>query len=253
MGARAIITAGASGIGLTVAKRLVADGFKVAICDVNRDALEQVKKSVDLVFADVADVTDPEAMNRFVADASIAMGGLDTVIANAGIGGPTALLEDIAPNDWKTTLSVNLDGQFNLLRSAIPYLKSSGSGSVVLMSSVAGRLGYPMRSPYAVAKWGVIGLKETLAMELGPFGVTVNAILPGSVSGERIERVLRDKATATGTTTEEAYDSEVANVSMHKMVEADEVAGIIAFLTSAAGRSISGQSIGICGNYETLR
>lgn len=253
MGARAIITAGASGIGLTVAKRLVAGGFKVAICDVDDDALEQATRSVDIAFADVTDVTDPEAMNRFVVSASKAMGGLDTVIANAGIGGPTALLEDIEPDDWRMTLSVNLDGQFNLLRAAIPHLKSNGTGSVILMSSVAGRLGYPMRSPYAVAKWGVIGLKETLAMELGSYGVTVNAILPGSVSGERMDRVIRDKAAATGITTEEVHASEVANVSMHKMVEADEVAGVIAFLTSAAGRSISGQSIGVCGNYETLR
>ena len=248
---RAIISAGASGIGYTVAKRLIADGFKVAICDVDQIALRQVEQSTDLAFADVADVTDPEAMRLFVNDAVVALGGLDTVVANAGIGGPTAHLEDIDPDEWKTTLAVNLDGQFNLLRAAIPYLKNNGSGSVVLMSSAAGRLGYPMRSPYAVAKWGVIGLKETLAMELGPHDITVNAILPGFVAGSRMDRVLQDKATATNSTIKEVH--EVANVSMRKMVVAEEVAATIAFLASDPGRSISGQSIGVCGNYETLR
>ena len=253
MGSNAIITAGASGIGFVVASTLIKAGYNVAICDVDCKALESAKTALDLSLALECDVTDPKSMRSFVDMAVEKMGGLDTVVANAGIGGPTALLEDVDPIEWQATLSVNLDGQFNLLRAAIPHMKQNCEGAVVLMSSVAGRLGYPMRAPYAVAKWGVIGLKETLAMELGPHGINVNAILPGSAKGDRMDRILADKSSATGMSIKEVYEAEVSNVSMHKMVDAEEIADVVAFLASPAGRSISGQSIGICGNYETLR
>lgn len=253
MNVKAIVTAGAAGIGLAIARRLVADGGAVAICDVDATALDQAAADLALASAEVADVTHADAMQDFVDRAVLAMDGLDLVVANAGIGGPTAFLEDVSHSEWSATLAVNLDGQFNLLRAAIPHLKRRSAGSVVLMSSAAGRLGYPMRAPYAVAKWGVVGLKETLAMELGPHGISVNAILPGSVAGARMDRVLADKAAATGITRDRAQAEEVANVSMRRMVAADEIAGVVAFLASLAGRSISGQSIGVCGNFETLR
>ena len=253
MGRRAIITAGASGIGRVVAEVLAAAGYRVAICDVDAAALEAARQTADFAHTAQCDVTDAEAMDAFVADAVTALDGLDTVIANAGTGGPTASLEDVALTEWRATLAVNLDGTFNLLKPCIPHLKVAGGGSVILMSSVAGRLGYPLRAPYAVAKWGVIGLKETLAMELGPHGIRVNAILPGSVAGDRMDRVLAAKAEATGMTIDQAHEAEVANVSMRAMVEARDVANTIAFLASDAGAAISGQSIGVCGNYETLR
>ncbi|MEM6411892.1 MAG: SDR family oxidoreductase [Pseudomonadota bacterium] len=246
-----IISAGASGIGLAIGRQFVAKGASVAICDVNEEAVLAVSAEFDL--ATVCDVTDAEAMNSFVKDAVSRLGGITTVIANAGTAGPTANLEDIGSRDWSRTIAVNLTGQYTLLKSTIPHLKAQGKGTVILMSSAAGRLGLPMRSPYAAAKWGVIGLKETLAMELGPHGISVNAILPGSVTGPRMDAVLTAKAKVMDISLEEARAAEVANVSMQRMIDPQEIAELAWFLASPAARSVSGQSVGVCGNFETLR
>ena len=207
-----IITAGANGIGLAIARHFTEQGALVAICDVDDVALKMVADEFCLAAA--CDVTNADAVSEFVDQAVNKMGGLTTVIANAGTAGPTALLEDISPQEWAQTIAVNLTGQFTLCRSVIPYLKAQTHGAVILMSSAAGRLGLPMRSPYAAAKWGVIGLKETLAMELGPHGITVNAIRPGSVTGARMDAVLAAKAEATSVSIEAAQAAEVQNTSL---------------------------------------
>jgi NAD(P)-dependent dehydrogenase (short-subunit alcohol dehydrogenase family) len=248
---RLIISAGASGIGLAIARHFAANGASLAICDIDQEAIATVSAEFDL--ASVCDVTDAGTMDRFVMDAVSHLGGVTTVIANAGTAGPTANLEDIHPDDWSRTIAVNLTGQYTLLKSTIPHLKAQGAGAVVLMSSAAGRLGLPMRSPYAAAKWGVIGLKETLAMELGAHGITVNAILPGSVTGPRMDAVLTAKANAMDISLEEARAAEVANASMRRMIDPQEIAELAWFLASPAARSVSGQSVGVCGNFETLR
>lgn len=248
---RLIISAGASGIGLAVARHFVANGASVAICDIDRDAVAAVSDEFD--FASICDVTDADAMDSFVKVAVSHLGGVTTVIANAGTAGPTANLEDVNPDDWSRTIAVNLTGQYTLLKSTIPHLKAQSMGSVILMSSTAGRLGLPMRSPYAAAKWGVIGLKETLAMELGPHGITVNAILPGSVQGPRMDAVLATKAKATGISIDAAQAAEVQNTSLGRMIDPGEIAELAWFTASPAARSMSGQSLGLCGNFETLR
>lgn len=248
---RVVITAGASGIGLSIARHFVQHGALVAICDIDVEALNNISNEFSLV--QVCDVTDAKAVNEFVTAAAIELGGVDTVIANAGTAGPTANLEDVEPEDWCSTLAVNLTGQYTLLKAAIPLLKERQKGSVILMSSAAGRLGIPMRSPYAAAKWGVIGLKETLAMELGPHNITVNAILPGSVVGSRMDAVLSAKAITQDWSLEQAYNAEVQNASMRRLIEPGEIAELAWYLASPAARSISGQSLCICGNFETLR
>ncbi|WP_298362327.1 SDR family oxidoreductase [uncultured Litoreibacter sp.] len=246
-----IISAGANGIGLAIARHFAANGASVAICDVDEEAIAAVAAEFDL--ATVCDVTDADVMDNFVKNAVSRLSGVTTVIANAGTAGPTSNLEDIDPDDWSRTIAVNLTGQYTLLKSTIPHLKAQGAGAVILMSSAAGRLGLPMRSPYAAAKWGVIGLKETLAMELGPHGISVNAILPGSVTGPRMDAVLTAKAKATNISLEEARLAEVANASMCRMIDPQEIAELAWFLASPAARSVSGQSVGLCGNFETLR
>lgn len=251
MTVRLVITAGASGIGLAIARHFAKQGASVAICDVDAKAIAAVATEFDL--AQVCDVTDAAAVDEFVALAVEKMGGVSTVIANAGTAGPTANLEDITPQEWSQTIAVNLTGQYTLMKAAIPHLKAQGHGSVILMSSAAGRLGLPMRSPYVAAKWGVIGLKETLAMELGPHGISVNAILPGSVTGPRMDAVLSAKADAQGISFDQARDAEVLNASMRRMVDPQEISELAWFLASPAAHSISGQSLGICGNFETLR
>jgi len=248
---RMIISAGASGIGLSIAKRYIKEGARVATFDIDAEALSQSAASLD--YHEVCDVCDAMAVQKFVDRAIDDMGGLDTIIANAGSAGPTALIEDIDPADWERTVSVNLTGQFNLLRACIPYLKQHNSGTVILMSSAAGRLGLPYRSPYAAAKWAVIGLKETLAMELGPHDISVNAILPGSVEGARMDDVLQAKADSLGCSLAKTREMEVNNVSMKRMIDSNEIADLAWYLSSHGARSISGQSIGICGNFETLR
>jgi NAD(P)-dependent dehydrogenase (short-subunit alcohol dehydrogenase family) len=192
-------------------------------------------------------------VDRLFADVTAQLGGLDVLINNAGIAGPTAPIEEIAPADWQRTLDVNLTGPFLCARRAVPLLKQTGDGSIINIASVAARLGFPNRSPYSASKWGVIGLTETWAMELGPAGIRVNAILPGIVAGDRQDRVLQARAQVEGISFEEAKLQRLQSVSLRSTVSADDVAEAVLFLCSPAGRMISGQSLSVCANVESLR
>ena len=174
------------------------------------------------------------------------------LVNNAGIAGPTAAIEDIDPADWRRCLEVDLTGQFLCARRAVPLLKAAGGGAIVNMSSAAGRLGYAFRTPYAAAKWGVIGLTQSLAKELGPHDISVNAILPGVVQGPRIERVIAARAEQLGLSYAEMEKQYLEKVSLRRMVTAQEVAAMVVFLVSPLGRAVSGQSLGVCGNVETI-
>jgi NAD(P)-dependent dehydrogenase (short-subunit alcohol dehydrogenase family) len=174
------------------------------------------------------------------------------VAANAGIGGPAGAVEDISFEAWKSTLAVNLDGAFLTCRRAAPVLKAQGAGLLLLTASTAGLFGYPCRSPYAVAKWGIIGLMKTLAMELGPAGVRVNALCPGAVSGPRMDRVVANEAAARGISEAEVRALYVKGVSMKTWVEADDIADMALFLASDMGRKISGQAMAVDGHTETI-
>lgn len=252
-GKRVIITAGASGIGAVVAQTCALEGASVAICDIDRAALEEFSARNPAIATFHCDVSQHAAVAHFVADTLGALGGVDILVNNAGTAGPTALAENIAPTDWDATVSVNLSSQFYLAQLIIPHLKAQRAGSIVNMSSAAGRLGLPMRAPYAAAKWGVIGLTQTLAMELGEYDIRVNAILPGAVTGDRMTRVLDDKAAMLDLALEDVEADEIKNVSMKRMIDPQEVADLVVFICSEKGRSISGQSLGVCGNLETLR
>ena len=181
-----------------------------------------------------------------------AFGGLDVLVNNAGIAGPTAAIEDISPADWRRCIDIDLTGMFLCARRAVPMLKKEGAGAIVNMSSVAGRLGYAFRTPYAAAKWGVIGLTESLARELGPSGISVNAVLPGIVAGPRIEKVIGARADQVGVSYAEMEKEYLAKTSLRRMVSADDVAAMVLFLASPAGRNVSGQSLSVCANVETL-
>jgi NAD(P)-dependent dehydrogenase (short-subunit alcohol dehydrogenase family) len=185
-------------------------------------------------------------------DARATLGGLDVLVNNAGIAGPTAAVEEISPADWRRCIEVDLTGQFLSTRCAVPLLKAAGGGAIINMSSAAGRHGYAYRTPYAAAKWGVIGLTQSLAKELGPSGITANAILPGIVRGARIESVIRSRAEQLGIPYAEMERQYLERVSLRRMVTAEDVAHMVLFLVSPLGRNISGQSLGVCGNVETL-
>jgi NAD(P)-dependent dehydrogenase (short-subunit alcohol dehydrogenase family) len=252
-GLRVLVTAGASGIGRATAETFQAAGAKVHICDVSTDALAQFKQANPGITQSVCDVSDLRQVDQLFADVRKHLGGLDALINNAGIAGPTAVVEETKPEDWERTMAVNLNGMFYCTRLGVPMLKAAGGGSIANLSSTAGRLGFPYRSPYAATKWGVIGFTQSIAMELGEFNIRVNAILPGVVAGDRIDRVMTARAQARGISVEQAKKEAVEHVSMRTMVSAQDIANMIVFLASDAGKHVSGQSMPVCGNVETLR
>jgi NAD(P)-dependent dehydrogenase (short-subunit alcohol dehydrogenase family) len=252
-GKRAIVTAGAAGIGRVIAQTLMAEGAKVAVCDIDQAALDAFAAANPGAMALPCDVGNSEAVDRTLKAMLTHLGGIDILVNNAGSAGPTAGIEDVSPSDWLRTMDVNLTSQFLFARGVVPHLKAQKSGCIVNMSSAAGRLGMPMRTPYAAAKWAVIGLTQSLAMELGRFNIRVNAILPGSVRGDRMNRVMQARAAATGLNLAQVEAEEVAAISMGRMIDPDEIADMVAFICSNSGRSISGQSLGVCGNTEILR
>jgi NAD(P)-dependent dehydrogenase (short-subunit alcohol dehydrogenase family) len=250
-GLRALVTAGASGIGRAIAGQLAAHGAKVHVCDVDEAFLEDYRRATGRS-ATSADVSDDEAVERLFDEVRRELGGLDILINNAGIAGPTGGVDEISPADWRRTIDICLTGQFLCAHHAVPMIKASGGGSIVNMSSAAGRFGYALRTPYSAAKWGVVGFTQSLAKELGPHNIRVNAILPGIVEGPRMSGVIRDRAAQLGITYEAMETTYLENVSLRRMVTADDVARTVLFLASAAGRNISGQSVGVCGNVERI-
>lgn len=249
---RVLVTAGASGIGRAIVEAFTGAGWKVHLCDVDQGALDRVRGELPTVTTSVCDVSDEAAVDAMFADVACELGGLDALINNAGIAGPTGAVEDLDPAAWRRCIDVDLTGQFLCARRAVPMLKASGEGSIVNMSSAAGRHGYAFRTPYAAAKWGVIGFTQSLAKELGPHGIRVNAILPGIVEGPRIEGVIRARAKQLGMSYAEMEKQYLEKVSLRRMVTGQDVAAMVLFVCSPAARNISGQSLGVCGNVETL-
>ncbi|MCC6205838.1 MAG: SDR family oxidoreductase [Hyphomicrobiales bacterium] len=251
-GQRVIVTAGAAGIGFSIADTLAALGARLVICDISEEALAAASGKLKVEAAIKADVSIEEDVDRLFDVAKTTLGGLDALINNAGIAGPTGGVEEISPADWRRCLDVGLTGQFLCARRAVPLLKEAGGGSIVSMSSAAGRHGYAYRTPYSAMKFGVIGFTQSLAKELGPSGIRVNAILPGIIEGPRIEGVIGARAKQIGVSHDEMKQRYLQNISLRRMTSPYDVASMVAFLLSDAGYNISGQSLGVDGNVETL-
>ncbi len=251
-GKRVLVTAGASGIGRAIAETFADAGARVHICDVDTAALAELAAARPEITATVCDVSDVAQVERLFNDVTRALGGLDVLINNAGVAGPTGRIEDIAIADWEKCIAVDLNALFYCTRLAMPMIKAAGGGSIINLSSAAGRLGFPLRSPYAAAKWGVVGFSASLAIEAGPEGVRVNCIQPGIVEGDRIDRVAAAKAKAYGISLEEQKRRMVQAVSMRTMVTAQDIANMALFLASDAGKHVSGQALPVCANVETL-
>ncbi len=246
-GLRVLVTAGAAGIGRVIAQTFVDHGARVHVCDVDEKALKQA--NLPYTVADVAKLPD---VDRLFSDVERELGGLDVLVNNAGIAGPTAKVEDIRPEDWDRCIAVDLNGMFYCTRKAMPMIKAAGGGSIINLSSAAGRLAFPMRTPYSAAKWAVVGFTQSLAAEAGPEKVRVNCIQPGVVEGERIERVIEAKAKGLGVDKEEVRRRLLEGVSMHTTVTAQDIANTALFLATEAGRHISGQAISVCGGARYL-
>jgi NAD(P)-dependent dehydrogenase (short-subunit alcohol dehydrogenase family) len=251
-GLRVLVTAGANGIGREVARAFAGEGAKVHVCDIDPGALRRLARSDPKITRTRADVADRKDVERLFRDALKVLGRLDALVNNAGIAGPTGRVEEIAPRDWDRCLAINITGQFNCARLAVPYLRKSKNPSIVNLSSAAGRLGFSMRTPYSASKWAVVGFTKSLAKELGEDGIRVNAIQPGIVEGDRINRVFEAKAKARGISFEEMRDEALSFTSMRTSVTPQQIADAILFICSARGRTISGQAISICGDTQML-
>jgi NAD(P)-dependent dehydrogenase (short-subunit alcohol dehydrogenase family) len=251
-GLRVLITAGAGGIGLRAVEAFAREGARVHVCDVDKEALAALRKSHKAVTQTVCDVADRTQVAALFKDALAALGGLDCLVNNAGIAGPTGPVHEINPEDWDRCLDVVLTSQFNCTRLAVEHLKRSSNPSIINLSSAAGKFGFPNRSPYAAAKWGVVGFTKTLAMELGQYGIRANAILPGPVDGDRIRRVFQAKAQVAGTSMQSIQDATLANASIKEMIQPDQLADMMVFLASSRGRTISGQAISIDSDIQGL-
>lgn len=249
---RVLITAGASGIGRAMADLLIANGARIHICDIADNFLADFAKAHPDAGVTKADVSSETDVDQLFADVKTNMGGLDALINNAGIAGPTKPVEDITPDEWRRCLDIGLTGQFLCARLAVPMLKAAGGGSMINMSSVAGKHGFPNRSPYSAVKYGVIGITETFARELGPSNIRVNAIQPGLVEGPRIDAVISARAEREGRSTADIRTQMLEKTSLRRAVTAGDVAEMAMFLLSDAARNISGQSIAVDANVETL-
>jgi NAD(P)-dependent dehydrogenase (short-subunit alcohol dehydrogenase family) len=252
-GLRVLITAGGSGIGRAIAECFDAEGARVHVCDVVEDFLRELRRARPGIAGTIADVGDPAQVAALFEAALGRLGGLDVLVNNAGIAGRTAAVESVSPADWDRTIAVNLSGQFYCARLAVPALKQAGGGCIINISSTSGRTGLPLRVAYAVSKHAVMGLTETLARELGPDGIRVNAILPGWINNDRNRRVVQAKAAELGIAPEAYLQEGLRFVSMRTMIEMSEVAQMALFLSSDAARHVSGQAIGVCGNVEYER
>jgi NAD(P)-dependent dehydrogenase (short-subunit alcohol dehydrogenase family) len=251
-GLRVLVSAGASGIGLATARAFAREGARVMICDIDEMALRALAASDPGITQVLCNVAEPLAVDALFNAVASKLGGLDAMINNAGIAGPTARCEDVELADWERTFAVNLTGMFLCARRAIPLLKASANPSMANLSSAAGRFGYAMRTPYAASKWGVIGFTKSLAIELGSFGVRVNAICPGFVAGPRIEAVFKAKAAARGVAPEVVRDEALARTSLRRPVTAEDIANAIVFLASPLGANISGQVVPIDADAQSL-
>ncbi|RBI68955.1 3-oxoacyl-[acyl-carrier-protein] reductase [Roseovarius sp. TE539] len=251
-GRRVVITGGGSGIGLCLARRFAAAGDRVALCDSDRDAVARAAADLPGVIARLADVTDSAQMDAFLSEVDAEWGGADVVCANAGTGGPAGRIEDLDYEAWRACLDVNLNGAFLTCRWAARRMRAQGSGLILITSSTSGLHGVPCRSPYVAAKWGLVGLMKTLAMELGPAGVRVNAIAPGAVEGDRMEHVLAMEAQANGVHPDEVRTFYASANSLRSWVTADDLADMALFLASPGAGRISGQVMAVDGHTERM-
>jgi NAD(P)-dependent dehydrogenase (short-subunit alcohol dehydrogenase family) len=252
-GRAAIVTGGGYGIGRAIALAFGRAGANVTLAARGRPQLEQVAEQLRgmgtrplVCVTDVSSESDVEAMVRRSLDE---FGIVDVLVNNAGIAGPTGLARDVAASDWNLTLAVNLTGAFLCAKHAGAAMIEKKRGAIVNISSVAGRIGYALRTPYAASKWGMIGLSHSLAAELGPHGIRVNVVLPGSTKGERLSRVIAARAAAEGKSIEAMTEWYTKDAPLGRMVTEDEVADAVLYLASDAASGITGQAISVCGGF----
>jgi NAD(P)-dependent dehydrogenase (short-subunit alcohol dehydrogenase family) len=250
-GQRVLVTGGAAGIGLAIARAFTSAGARVHVADADGPAVASLIDEADGMSGSTCDISDSAAVAAMFDDLRRSLGGLDVLVNNAGVSGPTAPAHEYDPGEWARVVAVNLTGTFEVTRRAIPMLMESPAGSIIVMSSLAGRFGYPNRVAYSTTKWGLVGFTKTLALELGPHGITANSIHPGGVEGERVRQVLRDRAQVSGRSADEETERALDNQSIRRFADAADIAALAVFLAGPHGRSISGQVLPIDGDSKT--
>ncbi|NKB61066.1 MAG: SDR family oxidoreductase [Gammaproteobacteria bacterium] len=257
-----VVTAGASGIGYFIAKSFLKAGANVHIIDIDKKALEQAKVDLDqstdscpdhdlgTVLFSQADVSNEANVDEVFKRHQDGMGGVDVMVNCAGIAGPTAPVEDVTLAQWHQCLGVNLDATFLFSRKVVPLMKEAKKGRIINISSTAGWHGYPLRSPYASAKWAIIGFTKSLAMELGKHGITANAICPGSVDGDRMDRVIAAEARNKNVSEEEIRHNYTKGCSMRTFISGQDIADMALFLASQSASRVSGQIMNVDGHLE---
>jgi len=247
------ITGGGRGLGRCIASRLAGEGAKVVITG---PVQTEVDETVELIAGEGGDVLAVLADLRFAGEIEAAVdearakfGRIDVLINNSGIAGPAARVDDVTVEEWNEVMAINLTGAFLCCKYVVSEMAERRSGKIINISSIAGRIAYPLRSPYATSKWGMIGLTKSLAKELGPLDIQVNAICPGPVEGPRMENVFSDKAAATGKAVDEIRAEYLATSALGRLVNEDDIADMVAFLVSPSGDNITGQAIEVTAGY----
>lgn len=248
-----IISAAADGIGWCIAKSLLDEGYTVYASDINQKKINELSHHPLInrrLFVDNVDAANADSVNNYFE--SLKLSSIDGLINNVGIAGPTGTMEEISIDDWNQTIETNLNSHFYFTKQAIPLLKKNKGGSIVNLSSTAGIFGFPLRTPYAASKWAIIGITKSLAMELGEFNIRVNAICPGSVSGERMDRVIKAKAKSLEINENELREDFEDMVSLKTFVDKEDIANMAVFLLSEQAHRISGQIMTVDGNTERM-
>lgn len=253
MSQRVLITAGAAGIGWAITEAFLAQGAKVHIMDIDADVLGRAVSANEHVSGTSGDVSNPDDVARAITESQEHLGGLDVLVSNAGIAGPTAPVEEYDPSAWHAVVNVNLNGSFEVVRQAVPLLKANGHGSILIMSSLAGMFGYPNRIAYSTTKWGLVGFTKTLSLELGPHDITVNSLHPGAVKGPRIQQVFEGRAQVSGRTPAEEEALALANQSVKSFIEPADIGALAVYLAGPHARTISGQQFSIDGDSKAAQ
>ena len=248
-----VVTGASRGIGWRLVERFLSEGASVVACARTAERLEALKRAsgdapLEIVAADAA---RPDDVAAVVARAIDAFGRIDILVNNAGAAGPTTPVESLSLEDWTETLNSNLTSAFLFVREAVPAMKAQGGGAVVNIGSMTGKKPLVFRAPYAAAKMGLIGLTRTLAEELGPHGIRVNTVCPGTVEGERLDEVLIEQADKRGMTLAAITDYARGMSPLKTFVSADDVAELVLFLASDRSRHMTGQDINISAGQIT--
>ena len=249
----AVVTGGGRGIGKEIALALAREGADVLVSGRQKDVLEQTVSEIENLgrraMLTVTDVSNESQVNEMIDVATQTFGKVDILVNNAGIAGPTAPVINLNRDDWDNVMAVNLTGAFLCARAVIPQMIERRAGKIINISSVAGKMAYALRSPYAASKWGMLGLSASLAQELGSYNIQVNAICPGPTAGDRMEAVISGRAREMGVPYEEVEKTYVAGTALKRMVDPKHVASAVVFFCSDEGNSITGEALEISAGY----